>query len=54
LDGAGDDGAGVDYQVGLLEQEIPKFFDNFLVARTLVDLQQRQIPLRVMNIQAHS
>ena len=50
LEGAGDDGAGMDYHWGLLEQEMPKFLDNLLVARTLVDLQQKQIPLRVMNL----
>jgi len=29
---------------------MPKFLDSLLVARTLVDLQQKQIPLRVMNL----
>jgi len=50
LEGAGDDGTGMDYHWGLLEQEMPKFLDNLLVARTLVDLQQKQILLRVMNL----
>jgi len=40
----------MDYHWGLLEQEMPKFLDNFLLARTLADLQQKQIPLRVMNL----
>jgi len=35
---------------GCWNREMPKFLDSLLVARTLVDLQQKQIPLRVMNL----
>ena len=45
------EGAGPNYRWGLLEQtEAAKPVDNLLVARTLVDLQMKQVPLRVMNL----
>ena len=43
------DGAQADYRWGLLEQPTSSF-DNLLVARTLVDLQRKEVPLRVMNL----
>ena len=42
-------GAQADYHWGLLEQPTSSF-DNLLVARTLVDLQRKEVPLRVMNL----
>ena len=45
------EGAGPNYCWRLLEQtEAAKLVDNLLVARTLVDLQMKQVPLRVMNL----
>ena len=43
------DGAQADYRWGLLEQPTSSF-DDLLVARTLVDLQRKEVPLRVMNL----
>ena len=42
------DGAQADYRWGLLEQ--PSSFDDLLLARTLVDLQRKEVPLSVMNL----
>ena len=45
------DGTEADYQWGLLEPtRIPSSLDGLAIARTLVDLQRKQIPLRVMNL----
>ena len=43
------DGAQADYRWGLLEQPTCSF-ESLLVARTLVDLQRKEVPLRVMNL----
>ena len=43
------DGAQADYHWGLLEQPTG-LFDSLLVARMLVDLQRKEVPLRVMNL----
>ena len=43
------DGAQADYCWGLLEQPTCSF-ESLLVARTLLDLQRKEVPLRVMNL----
>ena len=43
------DGAQLDYCWGLLEQPTCSF-ESLLVARTLVDLQRKEVPLKVMNL----
>ena len=45
------DEAGTKYRWGLLEQPVTTSSrDNLLIARTLVDLQREQTPLRIMNL----
>ena len=45
------DGTEAHYRWGVLEQaEASSSLDGLLIARTLVDLQRKQIPLRVMNL----